>query len=149
MEPEKKKKLLTAGISCAVIFTILYLITNFTAITAFFGSIFSVLTPVIVGAAIAYLLNPILKLFEYKIFKKLKNKAVRRALSLILTYVVAVLVLAKQSHHLVVICVRFVRLHIPLERGIAGGCIVPKNTNGFTACSCAFVPSAMGLIAFD
>ena len=93
MEPEKKKKLLTAGISCAVIFTILYLITNFTAITAFFGSIFSVLTPVIVGAAIAYLLNPILKLFEYKIFKKLKNKAVRRALSLILTYVVAVLVL--------------------------------------------------------
>ncbi|MBO5416930.1 MAG: AI-2E family transporter [Clostridia bacterium] len=91
MEPEKKKKLLTLGISCAIIFTILYLITNFTAITAFFGSIFTVLTPIIVGAAIAYLLNPILKLFEYKIFKNLKSKGVRRALSLILTYVVAAL----------------------------------------------------------
>lgn len=81
------------GIWCAVIFTVFYIITNLTAITAFFASIFSVLSPIIVGAAIAYLLNPILKLFEYKVFKRMKSKGARRALSIVLTYVVAILII--------------------------------------------------------
>ncbi len=93
METEKKKKLLTVGIWCAVLFTVCYIISNLTAITSFFSSVFSVLSPIIVGAAIAYLLNPLLKLFEYKVFKKLKRKGARRALSLISTYVVAVLII--------------------------------------------------------
>ena len=88
-----KSKLLRTGISCATVFVILYLITNLSAITGFLSSVFSVLSPIAVGAAIAYMLNPILKLFEYKILKKLKSKSARRALSLVLTYVVAVLIL--------------------------------------------------------
>ena len=90
---ENKKKLFTLGISCAIIFISLYLITNFTAISGFFASIFSVLSPIIIGAAIAYVLNPLLKLFEYRAFKKLKSKAARRSLSLLLTYVVAILII--------------------------------------------------------
>ena len=90
---ENKKKLFTLGISCAIIFISLYLITNFTAISGFFSSIFSVLSPLIIGAAIAYILNPLLKLFEYRVFKKLKSKAMRRSLSLLLTYVVAILII--------------------------------------------------------
>lgn len=89
---ENKKKLFTLGISCAIIFISLYLITNFSAISGFFASIFSVLSPIIIGAAIAYILNPLLKLFEYRVFKKLKSKAARRSLSLLLTYVVAILI---------------------------------------------------------
>ena len=88
---ENKKKLITLGISCAIIFIVLYLITNFSAVSGFFSSIFAVLSPIIIGAAIAYILNPMLKLFEYKVFKKMKSKAARRALSLLLTYVVAIL----------------------------------------------------------
>ncbi len=88
---ENKKKLITLGLSCAIIFIVLYLITNFSAVSGFFSSIFAVLSPIIIGAAIAYILNPMLKLFEYKVFKKMKSKAARRSLSLLLTYVVAIL----------------------------------------------------------
>ncbi len=89
---ESKKKLVTVSISCAVIFLVLYLITNFSALSGFFGGVFSVLSPLLIGAAIAYILNPLLKLFEFKIFKKLKSKGLRRSLSLVLTYVVAILI---------------------------------------------------------
>jgi len=94
LEQQNKKKIHIVGISCAVIFVILYFMTNITAITSFISGIFSVLAPIILGAAIAYMLNPILKLFEYKVLKKLKNKSVRRGLSIFLTYLTALLILA-------------------------------------------------------
>ncbi len=94
LEFQDKKKISTVVISCVVIFTILYFITNIVAITEFISGIFSVLAPIIIGAAIAYILNPLLKVFEYKVLKKLKNKSVRRGLSILLTYVVAILIIA-------------------------------------------------------
>lgn len=93
MELQNKKKLCKIGISCAVIFVVLYFITNITAITEFISGVFSVLAPIIIGGAIAYMLNPILKLFEYKVLKKLKNKSARRGLSILFTYIVAILIL--------------------------------------------------------
>jgi predicted PurR-regulated permease PerM len=53
-----------------------------------------VLSPIIIGIAIAYILNPILKLYEYKILRRLKNKGLRRSLSLILTYITILLVIS-------------------------------------------------------
>ncbi len=91
MDSEKNKKLYVLGISCAIIFIILYLITNISAITGCISGILSVFAPIIVGAAIAYLLNPLLKLFEFKILKKIKKKSLRRGLSLLLTYVSVIL----------------------------------------------------------
>ncbi len=93
-DDKKKKRLLSVSISCAIIFTILYFITNFSVISGFFSSIFSVLTPIIVGAAIAYMLNPILKLFEFKILRKMKSKRARRGLSILFTYLTAFVFLA-------------------------------------------------------
>ena len=78
---------------CAIIFLSLYAIVNISSITGIFSAILSVLTPILLGAAIAYLLNPILKIFEKCVFKKLKNKKTIRALSLLSTYIVAVLAL--------------------------------------------------------
>ena len=90
---ENKKKLITVAISCAIFFTVFYLITNVEAVSTFFSSILNVVSPIIIGAAIAYILNPLLKIFEFKVFKKMQRKALRRSLSLVLTYVVAILVL--------------------------------------------------------
>ncbi len=75
-------------------FAIIFLIVNIPVVSEFFSGIFKVLAPIIVGAAIAYILNPILKLYEYRIFRKLKSKSARRTLSIILTYVSAILMLA-------------------------------------------------------
>lgn len=93
MDIEKKKKYIITAISLAVLFVVLYFITNIGAITGFLSEVFKVITPIAIGGAIAYLLNPILKLFEYKVFKKMKNKNLCRALSLLLTYIVAILII--------------------------------------------------------
>ena len=93
MNSENKTKVYKSLTFVIAAFTILYLITNISTISAFLSSIFKVIAPIAVGGAIAYMLNPILKIFEFKILKKLKNKGLRRALSLVLTYVVAILII--------------------------------------------------------
>lgn len=90
---ENKKKVYTIGFSLAIAFMLLYFLINVSAVSGFFSGIFSVISPILIGATIAYLLNPLLKLFEYKILRKLKNKNMRRILSLILTYVSMVLII--------------------------------------------------------
>ncbi len=48
-----------------------------------------ILSPVLIGAVIAYLCDPILTFFEYRLFRGLKWKGLRRGLSLLFTVVVA------------------------------------------------------------
>ena len=96
-DPSKKK----AGASFKTIalivalaaFVGLYAIVNLDSLSGFASGIISVLNPVIIGFGIAYLLNPILKFFERKIFKKVKSKKALRALSVVCTYLTAALVL--------------------------------------------------------
>ena len=66
---------------------------NISAIGAVLSSILSVCAPIIFGALFAYMLNPLLKLFEFKVFKKIRNPHILRTLSLILTYVVAIAII--------------------------------------------------------
>lgn len=80
-------------ISCCVIFLIVYLLVNIKSIAGIFSSVFTVFTPILLGGAFAYLLNPLLKLYEYKVFKKLKSKKLLRVLSLLMTYVTAIAVI--------------------------------------------------------
>lgn len=87
---EGKKSILSIAAACAVFFVIFYSLINISAIYAVLTSFLSVIAPIILGAAFAYMLNPILKLFEFKILKKIKNKNALRALSIVLTYVVAI-----------------------------------------------------------
>ncbi len=51
--------------------------------------ILSVLSPLIIGGVIAYLCDPILELFEYRIFKRMKKGNFRRGLSLFCTVITA------------------------------------------------------------
>ncbi len=51
--------------------------------------ILSILSPLIIGLVIAYLCDPILEFFEYRIFKRLHNGSLKRGLSLFLTIIVA------------------------------------------------------------
>lgn len=69
-----------------IAFVVLYTIVNISSITTVASNIISVLTPVLLGVGIAYLLNPILKFFEKRIFKKIKNRKILRALGLTCTY---------------------------------------------------------------
>ena len=93
MNSENKPKIYKSLTFAIFAFIILYAVTNITAISTFLSNIFDVIAPIVIGGAIAYMLNPILKLFEFKILKKLKNKSLRRGLSLVFTYVVAILII--------------------------------------------------------
>ncbi len=95
-EGPKKKKHSTAtiAIACAIVFLVLYAVVNISVFSGIFSGLLSVFAPVILGGGIAYILNPLLKLYEFKVFKKIKSKRLLRTLSMIMTYVTSFLILA-------------------------------------------------------
>ena len=94
MNTENRKKNITVIlVVCAVSFVLLFALSSIDSVIGVISSVVSVLSPVIIGFAIAYMLNPILRLFEFKIYKKIKNRGLLRGLSLVSTYIVAVLII--------------------------------------------------------
>ncbi len=77
----------------AVICFLVYTIVNNQAITNWFSWLLGILGPILVGAAIAYIVNPILRFFEYVVFKRMKIGKLRRAVSMFLTYFVVILII--------------------------------------------------------
>lgn len=95
---EKTKRLaIIFGIAFVVIYSTLFLMIQAGYSDDRFSSIgktvLSVLSPVIAGGVIAYILNPILRFFEKVIFKKMNRPRLRRGLSLLLTYLLVLLLL--------------------------------------------------------
>ena len=90
-EEEKKiftRKTITGIVAYAAIFFVVVVISYYTELSAFLGSIIQLFRPVILGLVLAYLLNPVFRLFERRIFSRLRPSALRRALSLLFSYVV-------------------------------------------------------------
>ena len=85
----KKKGIIIILTIVAIAFVLFYAIVNMSAISGFFASAINVLTPIIIGAGLAYVLNPLLRFFEFKIFAKIAKKGVRRGLSIACTLLVA------------------------------------------------------------
>jgi len=92
-----KKTLIIAGVVFVIIYALLYLLIqggfSVSTFSGIISTILSVLAPILTGALIAYLLNPFLKLFERKVFKKMKRPRLRRALSVLFTYILVLLLL--------------------------------------------------------
>ena len=79
----------------AVIFVLAYCLVNMAQLEAFFTFVGGVLSPLFIGCIIAYLLNPLLKFYEYFVFRKLKRKSkLRLVLSLLCTFLTALGILA-------------------------------------------------------
>ena len=79
----------------AFIYVLAYCLVNVESLKTFFTFIGGVLSPLFIGCIIAYLLNPILKFYEYFVFRKLKRKGnLRLYLSLICTFLTGLAILA-------------------------------------------------------
>ena len=75
-----------AGILCAVvIFFIVF--ANIDSISGFFEGVTRVLAPVIIGLILAYIIDPVAKFFETKVFAKMKKESMRRTLSAVIALV--------------------------------------------------------------
>lgn len=95
--PQAFTTMLIVGMGLVVFFA-LY---RFEAIAAVIGKIMNILAPVIYGLAIAYILNPIVKFWEKKIYSLLckkykntgKNKRIARSLGILIALAMAIAVL--------------------------------------------------------
>lgn len=87
------KKFLIFG-ALAIIFIVAYCIVNIDSITGFIDLVGGIIEPLIIGGIIAYLFNPVLEFYEYRAFRRMKNGDARRGLSLLLTVLTAIAVIA-------------------------------------------------------
>jgi predicted PurR-regulated permease PerM len=92
-----QKRWLFFGI-VALVFVAAYCIVNRDRLTSFFSSaegIGNILSPLFIGCIIAYLVNPILKFYEYFVFRKLKRKGnLRLFISIFCAFLTAFAILA-------------------------------------------------------
>ena len=70
-------------------FLLLLTIAFYREIYAWIAIVGDILSPVILGLIFAYLLNPIFRFLERRVFYRIYPSAARRAISLLLTYIVA------------------------------------------------------------
>ncbi|MBR3966650.1 MAG: AI-2E family transporter [Clostridia bacterium] len=78
----------------AVVFVALFALVNFGTFAMIFAIIISVLEPVLIGFIIAYLCNPIYRMFSTKALKKIKRAKLKKVLSIVLTYLVVLAIVA-------------------------------------------------------
>lgn len=78
----------------ALIFIVAYCIVNVDGISAFIDKVGEIVSPLIIGAVIAYLCNPLLEFYEYTVLRRLGKNSARRGLSLLFTVLTAVAIIA-------------------------------------------------------
>lgn len=77
---------LAGGILCAVLVCYLIL-ANLGSFAGLFSTIAKVLSPIIIGLVLAYIIDPVAKFFENKVFVKMKKEKLRRTISSIIALV--------------------------------------------------------------
>lgn len=93
MRNRKQIKLFALYVVLALL-AVIFVIIKRESFTSFLEQIFRILRPVIIGAVIAYLCNPIFRMFERLVFSGIRSFSFRRTLSLIGTYIVLALIFA-------------------------------------------------------
>ena len=91
-----KKKWVSYTIATCSAVVLYMILSNIDSISEGFSSFYSFLRPVVTGLIIAYVFNPVSKLFENHVFKKVKNEGTKWKLSVgfsILTILIAVVLL--------------------------------------------------------
>ncbi len=86
LDQQSKKKLIRLAVIYAVVILVLLLISNRAPIHGWLAKAYKVVRPVFIGLVLAYFCNPILRFLEQKLLRKVRPYGLRRALSLVLTY---------------------------------------------------------------
>ena len=83
-------RVIATTVICIVIVLIL---ANLNALLQPFRILNSVLAPIIIGLVIAYIGNPFLRFYEYKVFRKVKRPRVNLAVSMIAAYLTMIAII--------------------------------------------------------
>ena len=83
----RRHTIIAVSVAIYAVFAILLaIIINSRVIVSWIKGTLSFLAPIIIGAAIAYLCAPIMKLYEDKLFMGIKGRRLKRVLSVVCTY---------------------------------------------------------------
>lgn len=77
---------LAAGVLCAVL-VVYIILANIGSLGEFIGTVANVLNPVIIGIVLAYMIDPVAKFFEDKVFRWMKKEGARRTVSAVVALV--------------------------------------------------------------
>ena len=90
MKPYQNQKYITIAVYTAIVLlstvSIIFFFLNLDVVSAFFQKLLAIFAPLLYGACIAYALNPLMKLYEEKVFRPRRKKSklsrsMRRGLS--------------------------------------------------------------------
>ena len=81
-----RRKLITAVVVYAILFLLLLLVINRTKLGDWMDGVTELFRPIIIGLALAYLLNPFFRFYERRLFYRMRPMGLRRAVALLLTY---------------------------------------------------------------
>lgn len=70
------------------------LLSNLDSISEKFDSLFKIISPIIIGLVLAYLVNPIANFFEKKVFRKIKKEGLRWTISVITAILCVIIIIA-------------------------------------------------------
>ncbi|MEG2525459.1 MAG: AI-2E family transporter, partial [Oscillospiraceae bacterium] len=84
-----------ANILTGIIIALSYvLLQNFSSVRLFLGKFYAIISPIVAGLILAYLLNMIMAPLEKNVLKFVKKSSIKRALSLSLTVIIALVIIA-------------------------------------------------------
>ena len=90
----KNKKWYNGAVIACIAVVLYVLLTHITGVLAIVRQILGYFMPLILGCVLAYLVNPLAKWFEKKIFRKVSKEKIRWSVSVILAFVTVVLLLS-------------------------------------------------------
>lgn len=95
---DRKKKIFTiCSIVYAVLILLVVIITNFDRFSIFYDWLndkLAVLSPILIGAIIAYISGSLVKVFQNHVFKNVESNRWRRTLSILFTYISIVIIIS-------------------------------------------------------
>ncbi len=89
-----RRWLTIATVFLATVILLIFIIINFTAINKWLSSLLRLFRPILIGLALAYLLNPVFRFFERRMLRNVHPSGLRRVLSLIFSYLFLLLLFA-------------------------------------------------------
>ena len=88
-----EKKWYNGAVIVCIGVTFFVLLWNFSTVLAALRKFLGYFRPVILGAVIAYIINPLAKVFHYRVFRRLKSRKIRWYLSVFLSFALMLLAL--------------------------------------------------------
>lgn len=79
----------------AVVGVVAYLtLTNLPAVEAWFNRVMAIVSPIIIGLILAYLIDLLVVFFENKVFKKIEKPRLRYALAVVVSILIVLLLIS-------------------------------------------------------